>query len=121
MTAVAMSPRSSIRHSGYPLVTLVIPQSTPAAAAPAPGLDHGWSFSEKVGGANWLIDWMFCYARVSKCRKVYKYGSFAWVPNVRHHRFRARKPLNLTKVRVPKQKVGVANFKVGEAAATPTV
>ena len=23
------------------------------------GGSHGWSFSEKVGGAKWLIDWMF--------------------------------------------------------------
>ena len=25
---------------------------------------HGGSFSEKVGGAKWLIDWMFCCAKV---------------------------------------------------------
>ena len=41
--------------------------------------------------------------------------------NVRRHRFRARKPLNLTKVGMAKQKVGVASLKVGGAAATPTV
>ena len=23
---------------------------------------NGWSFSEKAGGAKWVIDWMFCYA-----------------------------------------------------------
>ena len=40
---------------------------------------------------------------------------------VRHHRFRARKPLNLTQVVVAKQKVGVANLKVGGASATPIV
>ena len=25
---------------------------------------HGWSFSEKVGGVKWFMDWMFCYAKV---------------------------------------------------------
>ena len=40
---------------------------------------------------------------------------------VRHHRFRARNPLNLIKVGVAKHKVGVANLKVGGAAAPPTV
>ena len=32
---------------------------------------------------------------------------------VRQHHFRARKPLNLTKVGVTKYEVGGANFKVG--------
>ena len=40
---------------------------------------------------------------------------------VRQRRFRARKPLNLTKVGVAKQKVGGANLKVGGAVAPPTV
>ena len=38
-----------------------------------------------------------------------------------HHRFKARKPLNLTKVGVAKHKVGGANLKVGGAVAPPTV
>ena len=46
-------------------------------------------------------------------RNVYKSDSFAWA-KVRHHRFRAGKPLNVTKV-------GVAKHKVGGAAASPTV
>ena len=25
---------------------------------------HGWSFSGKVGGAKWPVDWMFCYTKV---------------------------------------------------------
>ena len=40
---------------------------------------------------------------------------------VRRYRFRARNPLNLTKVGVAKRKVGVANLKVGGVAAPPTV
>ena len=40
---------------------------------------------------------------------------------VRHYRFRARNPLNLSKVGVAKHKVSVANLKVGGAAAPPTV
>ena len=36
---------------------------------------------------------------------------------VRYHHFRARKPLNVTKVGVAKHKVGGANLKVGGAAA----
>ena len=36
---------------------------------------------------------------------------------VRHHRFKARNPLNLPKVGVAKHKVGGANLKVGGAAA----
>ena len=40
---------------------------------------------------------------------------------VRHRRFRARNPLNLTKVGVAKYKDGGASLKVGGAAATPTV
>ena len=40
-----------------------------------------WSFSEKVGGAKWLIDWMLCFAVVSKqepeCHSVYNFDSFA--------------------------------------------
>ena len=36
---------------------------------------------------------------------------------VRHHRFRARKLLNLAKVGVAKHKVGGANLKVGWEAA----
>ena len=38
---------------------------------------------------------------------------------VRHYRFRTRNPLNLTEVGVAKHKVGVANLKVGGAAAQP--
>ena len=40
---------------------------------------------------------------------------------LRHHRFRVRKSLNLTKVVVAKDEVGGANLKVGVAAAPPTV
>ena len=39
---------------------------------------------------------------------------------VRHYRFRARNPLNLTKVGVAKHKVGVANLKVGGWGSRPT-
>ena len=38
---------------------------------------------------------------------------------VNNHRFRARKPLNLTKVGVAKHKVGVSNLNVGGTAAGP--
>ena len=40
---------------------------------------------------------------------------------VKNHCFRARKAPNLPKVGVAKHKVGVANLKVGGAAAPPTV
>ena len=40
---------------------------------------------------------------------------------VKNYCFRARKSPNLTKVGVAKHKVGVANLKVGGAAAPPTV
>ena len=40
---------------------------------------------------------------------------------VRHRRFRAKNPLNLTKVSEAKHEVGGANLKVDGAAAPPTV
>ena len=67
-----------------------------------------------------LIDWTLSYAKVYK-----QEPEWTWKPKclqkwqfcmakVRHHRFRAGKPLNVTKV-------GVAKHKVGGAAASPTV
>ena len=40
--------------------------------------------------------------------------------NVRHYRFRAINPINITKVGVAKYKVRVANLNVGGAADPPT-
>ena len=72
---------------------------------------HGWSFSEIVGGAKWLINWMFCYKTrnwMSKCLQVWQ----ICMTKVKNHCFRARKSPNVPKVGVAKHKVGVANLKV---------
>ena len=52
-----------------------------------------------------------------KCLQMWQFC----IAKVRHHRSRARNPLDLTKVGVAKRKVGGANLKIGGAAAPPTV